>query len=109
MLFKDDYIKIIIEELQQKTLEELQIIHDFVKGNGTIKQYLLTEIDFDTSLETEKSLIRVAQEHCSSYDDERTELLPIDTLEKAINYFNSWGFEVAECSEQEAREFLETL
>ena len=73
------------------------------------KYYLLTEIGFDTSLETEKSLIVVAQEHCSSYDDERTELLPIDTLEKAIKYLDDWGFEVIECSEQIARKFLEIL
>lgn len=58
------------------------------------KLFILTEIGFDTSIETADSLIKIAQEHCSYYNDERKELLPIDTLSKAINYFNNYGFKV---------------
>ena len=52
------------------------------------KYYLLTEIDFDSSIETEKSLILAANDHCQGFP-EREHLLPIDTVEKAINYFNT--------------------
>lgn len=55
--------------------------------------YLLTEIGYDTSVETEESLIQIAQCHCEQYDD-RTMYLPIDTLEKAVKYFEDFGFEV---------------
>jgi len=60
-----------------------------------MKHYKLTEIGYDTSIETEQSLIVVAQEHCSSYDD-REQYLPIDTVDKAINYFETHAFEVTE-------------
>lgn len=58
------------------------------------KMYKLYEIGYDTSIETKESLIRIANEHCDSYNDEREILLPINTIEKAINYFRQYGFEV---------------
>ena len=60
-----------------------------------MSKYYLTEIGFDTSCETEESLIRVAHSHCISYED-RESFLPIDTVEKAINYFENYGFTVEE-------------
>lgn len=58
------------------------------------KQYYLTEIGFDTSIESELDLIQIAHEHCSQYNDDRIKLLPIDTLQKALNYFEKYGFKV---------------
>lgn len=60
------------------------------------KQYYLTEIGFDTSIESELNLIQIAHGLCSKYDDDRKNLLPIDTLSKALNYFKKYGFEVIE-------------
>ena len=61
----------------------------------TNKFYELREIDFDTTKETEASLIKIAECHCSAFA-ERAFYLPIDTLEKAIKYFTENGFEVYE-------------
>ena len=61
-----------------------------------MRKFSLTEIGFDTSVETEEDLIKIAQFHCSSYDDGREKLLPINTVDKAIEYFNNYGFEVKE-------------
>ena len=60
------------------------------------RMFELTEIGFDTSIETEEDLIQIANEHCSSYDDGRENLLPIDTVNKVIIYFNNYGFKVKE-------------
>lgn len=59
------------------------------------KVFELEEIGFDTTLETESSLIKIADFHCRSYDD-RDRYLPIDTVEKAIDYFSENGFAVRE-------------
>ena len=56
--------------------------------------YKLTEIGFDTSIETAESLIEIAECHCRSYDDERVDIPTIDTVEKAIEYFENYGFKV---------------
>lgn len=67
-----------------------------------MKSYFkLTEIGFDTSIESADSLIEIAQDHCSSYTDDRVKLLPIDTLDKAIRYFTNYGFEVTELKAKE--------
>ena len=55
--------------------------------------YILTEIGFDSSYETEETLIEIAQYHCEHYE-EREKYLPIDTFEKAIKYFKKYGFTV---------------
>lgn len=54
-------------------------------------KYKLIEIGFDESIETEETLIEIAQYHCEHYED-RQKYLPIDTLEKAVKYFNKYGF-----------------
>ena len=61
--------------------------------------YRLTEIGYDTSEHTEEELIQIAECHCRSYDDERVDVAKIDTLKKAIEYFNQYGFEVERISE----------
>ena len=60
--------------------------------------YIVTEIGFDSSVETDESIIEVANEHCGNYED-REHLLPINTVEKAINYFENFGFTVQEIEE----------
>ena len=65
------------------------------------RYFKLTEIGFDTSIEDEQSLVEIAHEHCSSYDDEREQLLPIDTVDKAIKYFTDYAFEVEELFAEE--------
>lgn len=59
------------------------------------KTFYLTEIGYDTSIETENSLIEVANTHCNSYTD-RKQYLPINTLSKAIKYFKENGFNIIE-------------
>lgn len=58
--------------------------------------FLLNEIGFDTSLESENSLIDIAEEHRKSYDDERVNYPKITTLYQALKYFNDYGFKVIE-------------
>lgn len=60
------------------------------------RKFLLAELGYDTSEETETSLIEIAEQHRSSYDDERVELHKIETLRQAISYFTNYGFEVTE-------------
>lgn len=57
--------------------------------------YLLTEIGYDSSRETAETLVDIANEHCSSYED-RQEYFPITTVAEAIKYFNTFGFQVVE-------------
>ena len=59
------------------------------------KFYELTEIGFDTTKETETSLINIAEQHCSAFT-ERSYYRPIDTLDKAICYLTDNGFEIVE-------------
>lgn len=56
------------------------------------KQYYLSEIGFDASIESELNLIQIAHGYCSEYDDDRKKLLPIDTLSKALNYLKKIRF-----------------
>lgn len=71
------------------------ILREFENENK-MRKFLLTEIGFDSSEETENSLIKVAEDHRKSYDDERKLLPPITTVEKAVEYFERYGFEVKE-------------
>lgn len=56
--------------------------------------YKLTEIGFDETLETEESLIAVANYHCKSYGQKRKHYLPINTVDDAIKYFTENAFEI---------------
>ena len=58
-------------------------------------KYKLTEIGFNSSIETAESLIATAQTHCEQYED-RKHYLPIDTVEKAIKYWTECSFAVEE-------------
>lgn len=46
----------------------------------------------------ENKLVKLAEKHCKEnadeYDDGRRELLPINTKEKAITYFENYGFKI---------------
>lgn len=61
-------------------------------------KYKLTEIGFNSSIETAESLIATAQTHCKQYED-REHYLPIDTVEKAIKYWTECSFAVEEIEE----------
>ena len=60
--------------------------------------YEVYEIGYDKSLETEETLVDIADNHCRSYDD-RENYLPILTVEKAIKYLTDFGFVVTPFTE----------
>lgn len=62
--------------------------------------FLLEEVGFETSMESEGSLIAAANFHCKSYSD-RDKYLPINTVDEAIDYFENNGFKVFKVQDSE--------
>ena len=101
-----EYIRMeVSEDTLGRDLEDIfdGDIHDMMECYGLKRAFELEEIGFpeDTTLETDDSLIEVANFHCESYE-ERKGYLPIDTVEKAIKYFTENGFVVREIPKEDA-------
>ena len=98
---KLDYVEVTKALIKQaienkgQAIEESDTFREFVNKISNIKTTSIKTTKIKTS-NIETSLIEIAEQHRSSYDDERVELHKIETLRQAISYFTNYGFEVTE-------------
>lgn len=77
-----------------------RVVDELKKRYFSKGRFLLEEVGFETSMESEGSLIAAANFHCGSYSD-RDEYLPINTVDEAIDYFENNGFKVFKVQDSE--------